>query len=652
MKRKSLYLLGLLTSVFALQSCIDSAYDLDDIDKTIGNKIDLTLPASSTGDIQLKSLMDLKEDGVVQFIKGPNGNSIFAVIQDGEAKIDSISIDTINLNPNLGEINTMVNLAELGNASAAPKRKVKIKVPLQSLFGGDIELDLPEATYSYPIKDSTAYYCIDENDPNARKKIESKDIVSIKKVTFEENTTLSLKMNIEGFPNWLPYVTLENLTLQCPPDMIIKQCTFAGREITPIDGKYPLTNKSNSHVSFSEPIELKLELGGVQTGDNFNFNSENQEVSISGLFEVTGTFRISTEDIDTDALYEYFNTISEEQVTEVYQTMSILPILPNQLTFKGIADLGDGITLKEFYGELQHEVGEISPIQLNDLPDFLSDDDVVLDLDNPIILLKASQELPTSVSTSVTLTANNGAAPVIVNPLTIRGNGETNYFYIADKEVTNTDILPEEYRKAEHIQPSGSISGLIQKIPEEIKVDIAPITLDASTEGINLLQDYNVDVAYQVYAPLTLGPNFQLVYRDTEKGWSEDLEDFEDINVSEITLTAQVESNLPAEATLSVKPIDASEELITDQMEIKDIIIAANTTSRITINLKAKGKYTLNDIITGRNGARKLDGVKYEARINSVTKEGEDPLSLPEDAYIKLKDIRVSIKGDVTYDAN
>lgn len=649
--KKKIYLLGVLSAAFALQSCIDNNYDLDDIDMTFGNNVDLTLPSSSTGDIVLKSIMDLEEDGVVQFIEDENGQSIFAVIQDGEADIESIRIKDISLNPDLSDINTTVNLAELMSSSSVPQlRKVKVATPI-----GDI--DIADAEYNYPIGSNSATYQIAAND-NAKSDV-SDDIVSIEKVVFEENTKLSLDMHIENFPYWLPTVALEDLTLRCPADLMIAHCRFGGKDIPlSADGLYHLTGKEDNEFSFTEPIKLELVLEGATIGENLKFDVANHEVMMDGDFEINGNFRVSTKDIDSDLLETYLKSIDTKKVQEVYDTKSILPVLPVSLTFKGEANFGEGITLKYFYGKVQHEVESIDPIKLNDLPDFLKEEDVVLDLDNPILLLSARQEFPVSVHTAVELTAVYDG---VVGGETLKAqlevpaasaDGQMSRFYIADRELVGNErnILPEAYREATYLPlEQGKLSALIKKIPSEIRVEIPPITMDASQTPIDLLRDYAVDVEYKVYAPLTLGPDFKLVYRNEENGWAEDLEDFEDMNVGEIQVTAEVTSNLPAAVNLTATPIDADRNSIQSQFAKEfSVRIAPQSTSHISITLKAGDKFTLNDILTGKNGAKQIDGVKYEARID----ESIDKASLPENAYIKLTNIKVTIKGGVTYDAN
>ena len=650
--KKKIYLLGVLSAAFALQSCIDNNYDLDDIDMKLGNNVDLTLPSSSTGDIVLKSIMNLEEDGVVQFIEDENGQSIFAVIQDGEADIDPISIDRISLNPELSEINTTVDLAELVSNSSVPQlRKVKVATPM-----GDI--DIVDAEYNYPIGSNSATYKIDANDPNAKSPV-SNDIVSIDKVVFEENTKLSLDMHIENFPYWLPTVALENLTLRCPADLMIAHCRFGGKDIPlSADGLYHLTGKEDNEFSFTEPIKLELVLEGATIGENLKFDVANHEVMMDGDFEINGNFRVSTKDIDSDLLEAYLKDTDASKVREVYETKTILPILPVSLTFKGKANFGDGITLKYFYGKVQHEVESIDPIKLDELPDFLKEEDVVLDLDNPILLLSARQEFPVSVHTAVELSAvYDGVAggETLKAQLEVpaaSADGQMSRFYIADRELVGNErnILPEAYREATYLPlEQGKLSALIKKIPSEIRVEIPPITMDASQTPVDLLRTYAVDVEYKVYAPLTLGPDFKLVYRGEENGWAEDLEDFEDMNVGEIQVTAEVTSNLPAAVNLTATPIDAAENSIQSQFAKEfSVRIAPQSTSHISITLKAGDKFTLNDILTGKHNAKQIDGVKYEARID----EPIDKASLPENAYIKLTNIKVTIKGGVSYDAN
>ena len=80
-----------------MTSCVDDKYDLDEVDMTLGVKTDLTLPTSSVGDILLRNVMNLEEDGIVVLIPSPLDpyDSIYVVKQSGTADIKPVKINEI-----------------------------------------------------------------------------------------------------------------------------------------------------------------------------------------------------------------------------------------------------------------------------------------------------------------------------------------------------------------------------------------------------------------------------------------------------------------------------------------------------------------------------------------------------------------------------
>lgn len=87
-----------------LASCIDEKYDMDNVDMTIGTQGDLTLPTSSTGEIVLKSIMDLDEDAVIQAVDGE-----FFLKTDGSADVPEVDITPISISkPEIDDIDITV----------------------------------------------------------------------------------------------------------------------------------------------------------------------------------------------------------------------------------------------------------------------------------------------------------------------------------------------------------------------------------------------------------------------------------------------------------------------------------------------------------------------------------------------------------------
>ena len=67
--------------------------------------------------------------------------------------------------------------------------------------------------------------------------------------------------------------------------------------------------------------------------------------------------------------------------------------------------------------------------------------------------------------------------------------------------------------------------------------------------------------------------------------------------------------------------------------------------SAIELNIKPKEGYSLKDILSG---SKQLDGIKYRAVLDKPN-TGEP---LRNKTSLIIKDIKVSIKGVITYDAN
>lgn len=659
MRKNVLYLVGLFAAASVLQSCIDKDYDLEDIDMTLSTGGDITLPTSSTGDIVLKNFMDLKEDGVVQFVSDGSGDSVFAVIKGGTADIAPVSINEVKFTPELSSIDPItVNLRELTSARPA-HRKITVFVNLPYVGQQQVVIPDDKIQFHYDLNSGKAKYVIDETNSSSRSTI-SDDIISIKEVDFKDGTTLILNMTISGFFTWIPNATLSNLVLSLPEDLTVTKCTFMGEDAVSIaPGSIQLTNEAGMKIPTNgTDIRLELTLASVKEGRNFKFDASKHEVSFGGEFGVSGTFVVTADNIDEAELNNFLNnSVTAEDLQTIYSTQSLKCIMPESVTFRGYAHFSQqGIVLEKFQGQLQHEVGNIEPIQLNDLPDFLNDPDVVLDLYNPILLFKVRQEIPAPVSTDLTLTSSStdDTKTLQINNIVIPSNQST-YYYAADKELSASEkaMLPDEYKNATRLQiASGTVGSLIEKIPEQIGVEVAPARVDASQTPVDITRSYDIDVDYQMFAPLTMGPKFKLIYRDSEHGWEEDLDDIEDLNMGSLELKAEAISNLPTDMTLRLIPIDRDGNKI-EQLDVNDIRVSSSPDGRekstnITFAIKGKNGKTLNDALAGKNGVKRLDGIIYEAILDNAVAG----MTMRKNAKIVLRNIKLTIKGGITYDAN
>ena len=647
MKTNHLFKLGAFVLTACLfTSCIDEKYDLDNVDMTIGTSGDLTLPTSSTGEIVLKNLMDLKEDGVVQIVNGE-----YFIVEDGSANIPTVDITPIVISrPVLEPISTEVHVDAINPSRDASLTRAGVTV------GGVVLPDLPNVTYTYTITDKDdAYYVLDD----AISSTVPKELVELTAATFVDETTLDAKVQIcfDSDIKYINKVHLDNLTLKIPSGLHVASAEFThwtfknDEEVLEVveainidntTGTVVLTGTDeNTIVDEDHEIHIRLTFDKAVTGGE-GFTFVDGRVSLSGIFKLDGCFRIESSDFKLEAL-------SVEQAELIAEHNSYDVIRPSSLDLNGAASFEKDIEVAGFAGKVQADAGDIAPIKLNNLPDFLNDPDVVLDLANPALFVEVDYPLPSDALTSITLSGvyTDGTAPVVksTGAVAIPAN-EHVVFCIAGKpeEVT---AIPQAYESLTVIPVKvEGLNELFKKLPDEIKVEVEDITME--TDGMPIPSKYDVKVNYNVYTPLTFGEEFALVYQGTEEGLGDDLEDLDKLNTRTVRIDATVITNLPLNLTLSVDALDRNNNSMKGSIvSINDIVINAHkgpeaTSSQpITIEIAPMDGHTIGELL-GR-----LDKFHYRA-VAEADSEG----TLKEDAAIKLEDIKITLVGGVSYDAN
>ena len=136
----------------------------------------------------------------------------------------------------------------------------------------------------------------------------------------------------------------------------------------------------------------------MTSAEGFTFS--NGKVGLKGLFKIDGTFRLETADFELNE-----NTLSKEQIQSLISNMDFNVIRPQTITFNGNASFNGDIQVSSFSGKVQSSIGNITPIVLDNMPDFLNDPEVRLDLANPAIFVEVNNPLPAEAETGITLTS-------------------------------------------------------------------------------------------------------------------------------------------------------------------------------------------------------------------------------------------------------
>ncbi len=615
-----------------VSSCFEEGYDINDVDYTVGTSMNLRFLIGNTAGIYLKNVIELEKDGVVKVM----GDDTYCVSETGKADIPPIDIPEISIPSPRTEMN-----ASLGLDNDASE--------VRGANANNAESSATEFSYKFKVggEDHTIHAGTDGI---------SELIKSITSVKCVENT-FNLDAKISGFPDFVDKVRAKDLQLKLPQglDFDKNSVRFMGISArVDENGVIYLTEEAGDGrtIDVNEgvaDISLSIQFTGMTLGECFKFDSKERSVAIDGGFNISGEFCISLEkDVRRDALRKNANSATK---ADDFDFEDFASLMPDAIEYVGTAYFDENIVLTTFTGEVEHEVGEIAPIELNNLPDFLDDEEVVLDLRNPMIFITTKSEIPAEAKTSVTLFGvykDKAEIKKEIGEITISGGSEkTTFCIVTDKKNVK---LPQGYEEkdVEFIEVE-NLDELIYKIPEKIGVEIAPINMYAN--DVDITRDYNVDVDYEVFAPLSFGSDFNLVYRDTEDGLSEDLNDLEDIKELDgtIAIKAKVESDLETALTLSVIPLDKDKKEIKDLQAIAVEIPAKAKGEEIVITFKTltEGK-KMSDILLGRNGAKQLDGIRYVARMNKPI----DGAVLKSNHGIRLYNMKLMLDAKASYDAN
>lgn len=300
----------------------------------------------------------------------------------------------------------------------------------------------------------------------------------------------------------------------------------------------------------------------------------------------------------------------------------------------------------------------IDPVQLSDLPDFLTDEEVTLDVKNPMLLFNINNQSPADILLSGALTSSYNAD---------RNQNDVTVGFQNIKILSNLNPTPNYYclwtgesRPGNQPQDTtfiqvADLPKLVYKIPDQIGVDVTPMVDPEKAVEIQVNSDYAFNTDYRIQVPFQFGPNLSIVYKDTINGWMKDIEKY---NVKHAKVTACLISKIPLNLQLTATPLtkhassDASDEGfelegVTAQVQVDgkgDNLIPAGD-----LNQPTPTNITIEIFETTPGQLKKLDGIFLRATANSQNNDGK---YLNKHQSIQLTEVRLKVPGGVTIDAN
>lgn len=610
---KHFFLTGALCagSALVLSSCIDDSYDLDKVDLTMGLGSDgLSVTLGNTEKIRLGDLLDLDESVKL------DGKNTFYLVEDGNTNFD-VKVDKVhtNLNSTTLKTNEKVLSYETARKQLASQG---ISIPTGSVL---------------PIPAGQSFTSKAEGDESIKFNVDG--IKGISHIN-----TLYLQSNNGGIPKVALSITelsssnvkfgvskLENMSITLPEFMHVTHLsngwTRNGRVITCASMDYRMGTPI-CEVTFDEAF-----LNATPVNGELQLTREQLNIHMKGdvTFKSTAAFSMGEQD---------------------YADVELNINMGNE-----------GIDVYKVKGVFNPEINpENSVIDIKEsLPDFLTDDAVVIKASNPTIRFDANlSSIPVGVQLGnepqgrhIELTAEKGTEQKSVNlPYATIENGKVNtiYYYQGSSPYDPAgQLIAGAQQKA-----TPNLGTLIEKLPDQITVKMNDHRLEVKNQEytVELGRNYNATVNYNVFVPFTFDKGFTIVYNDSTDSMNDDLKKYA---AKGIEIKAEAQNAVPLDLIVGIEAKDVNGQVI-DGIKFNDVTVPAGPDTYDDQNepIATTAPITLEATLADEKLLSKVDKLIF--KVHAADNDELQSKTLVSTQYLRLATIKLRLKGGVTADFN
>ena len=577
-------------------SCTDNNYDLSDIDMTVGiGNGELSIPTSSTTTIKLSEVLELEENGDVK----EDADGTYRFFKKGDAVSPTTSvINTVTVKKASAEsFDFVLDLSQKAYGAARSANRGALH------FSG--EMTVGSFVYNGAL-------------PSEVKELNRADISS------EMSMDISFDDNISKLLDKITEVTIE---LPSYMDFVVKE---SSAKYTKVDNRIVLTDLSTSGRQ-SVVVSIKsLDFGKAA--------------------DATGSLTVRNGKVDMQGNVTMGIMINEE----VNLASGVDPTKCKVAC--GISFMND-ILLTTVTGRFSPTItlDNLGHTSITGLPDFLSEDGVKVDIENPQIVMNITSDIAVAgVLAGVINYKRDGANG------SVKINENINVKPAADGGVSTTRVCI--CRKKSMVQNPDEFDQIIEQddlkeilyptVATDISFNATARADDSKTSKFELGRVYTIQPEYEFMAPLAFGEDANIVYTDNLDGWNGDIDDFDLKEGGYVELTANVENRVPVYLNVDAVPVGVNGEDLSGEVSVEVIgEVAASTDGLEAAVSPVKVK------LTPKKGAlKKLDGLKLIVSGSAKsTSGGATVTGIPLNAKthtLVAKDINVKVVGTIVADLN
>lgn len=575
------------TGAFVAGACTDSDYDFNNIDNTVGIGGELTLPGSSTDTIKLADVLDLDNSDCVKV--RDNGDYVFEQTGD-EIEVTEIKVDGFTIQEKLTSGQAFViDLESMAKKNAKTHARTKFSNTQrirQFVYDGH-----------------------------------SDDVVDLTRVNINP-ASMDLSVHFpQGLSSVMP--TIDKLQFFMPEYIVVGSVSGNGNGTLSHSGTVITLTGVNTSRDLSLTVTTDELVFSADNMDNGELTIENGDITLTGDIDMSLEATLDITGTPSQTRFEINNTFNLD-------------------TFKPVSAVG------KFDPSI--DLNSLGNIEINGVPEFLTDGDVRADLDNPQIMVAINNTMNATGLVKGTITATKDGrktASVTVPQMTIHPATTTNICICRRK----TAEIEAEYGSNAYEVPE--LSTLIETIPDNISFDAEAMADKTKESEFMLDHTYTIAPKYSVEAPIAFAENASIVYKDSIDGWHKDLEDYDLSDDACITVTANIENRVPAYLTLTATPIDENgNDISTDvNVEVSGTVIASpdgeeSAYTPLTINITKKTA----------DAMKKIDGLRLTIQGKAKSEDGTDSVTgktlNSKKHFLIARDVKIKVTGKIIADFN
>ena len=578
--------MAMLSAAVLVTSCLNEDYDLTkDIDTNISIDGDISAPLGNSEFILVDDFLNLGNDAADVLKADASGNYYVSV--SGRGASSDVELPFLSFSD------------ELVTDGGYIARIKKSELPLPSIG------TVPATPYTKHFNVSSTPMTVNEDVPHEIRAVKDAEVYGVVKISLMVTTgKATLSDLIIDFPEYLEFADVKDAGLNFNPDGNL--LTIKSPQISTVAKNYYLN-------------VVGIDFDKIPSGQGF----------LPSQHKIVLNDEIKLRAFDVNAVLSDLGTTVEAIPNEIVADIDIS--ISSLIVKTALVKVDPYIVIDPFISN----VGK--------LPDFLSGDDVVLDLYNPVLKLNIDNRTPLKLNLNADIMSYKGADHRTAHVGNANG-GEAialtpsgmNRLYIS----RTGEGVPTGFSSV--VVPD--FSSLISIVPDRIGVE--NIDVEAADEFVTLTSGgrYNVVYDFELAAALAFGKDVKIVYSTDFTGWNETFNPNDEsfaLEIRDADVKFDFVNMIPMTISLDAAAIDVDGNVIPGiKVTLNGIIPAGSvekpSTSALTLNLEGSAEQM-----------RKLDGL----RLNLI---GSDPgtmsgvcLNKNQGVQFKNMKIRLQAKMDI-----